>query len=307
MNHRNLIDFQQDFLWDSDNQIAARLKFLLQSDNIIVSNDRKVMNFLNNFRLKDTLFAFDFDGTMISPWWVNSWSPILTSSCGEAVWEMHKYFAPIEMAHNYEHMRTLCNDEHRRIIDGLDFFQAKKIFMSFRREFIFEMAIKHKVNAQSWRLTDCDFRAHWKTFLQRLINNSLDTIVVSAGMWDFIQNFFIEQGIDSSKFHIISNFFILDENGIIVGFDREKIITSFNKKHLDYSEYGIHHKDFAIQFGDWIWDAHMVVEHFSSENTLNIWFLNSDYKRLDLFKEHFDVIFVDKNSWFEQVSMLLGV
>jgi len=39
----------------------------LQSDNIVVSNHRKVMSFLNNFKLKDTLFAFDFDGTMISP------------------------------------------------------------------------------------------------------------------------------------------------------------------------------------------------------------------------------------------------
>jgi 2-hydroxy-3-keto-5-methylthiopentenyl-1-phosphate phosphatase len=98
--------------------------------------------------------------------------------------------------------------------------------------------VKFHINIDNYCIKDVDFRPGMKSFLEQLLNVHNDVLVVSAGVKNYINNFFSYHDFALPDLHIIANEFITDNDGNAIGYDKN-LITSFTKQHLDYTDYSV--------------------------------------------------------------------
>jgi cytosolic 5'-nucleotidase 3 len=135
-------------------------------------------------------------------------------------------------------------------------------------------------------------------FFQILNNYHIPLIIMSSSGLDGegIELFLKHQDINLSNVHIISNNFIWDEYGKMLGI-KKPIITSLNKDETILQDFPIYNevkgRKNVILLGDSPHDVEMVTG-FTYDNLLKIGFLNEKIEEnLEEFKKSFDVIILN--------------
>lgn len=125
--------------------------------------------------------------------------------------------------------------------------------------------------------------------------NSIPFLVLSAGLGDVINEFFLLRNMLYQNMHIVSNFFTFGENGKPIGFKGD-IVHSYNKSetHLRGKSYAkeIEGRKNVILLGDSPGDV-LMIEGIEHENVIKIGFLNGKQDRLEAYKELYDVVITE--------------
>ena len=143
-----------------------------------------------------------------------------------------------------------------------------------------------------------------RTFLESLYSKQFEVLIVSAGVKNYIVNFFTYHWFDMARMNIVWNEFETDDGWKAIGYDKN-LITAYTKQHLDYKQYWISDKEFAIQFWDSLWDAHIVNDHFKKENILTVWITGGDTWRDKSFCELFDIVLETEDGEIDEILKLL--
>lgn len=122
-------------------------------------------------------------------------------------------------------------------------------------------------------------------------------LIFSAGLGDVIREFLASKNILHPNIHIISNFFIFNQEGIATGF-QDSIVHSFNKSEVQivgktYMQEIAQRKN-VILLGDTLGDAKMI-EGLAHDNIIKIGFLNGKTGVTEAYKEAFDIVIDDDN------------
>jgi HAD superfamily hydrolase (TIGR01544 family) len=135
-----------------------------------------------------------------------------------------------------------------------------------------------------------------KYFLRFLSENNIPLVIISAN-WlgtDSIKIYLEKEWFLTSNIKIISNEFIWDKEGNVIGFDK-RVIHVFNKDETVLHEFPeiysqIENRKNVILLWDSLWDVGMI-EGFHYNNLLKIWFLNDkEEELLDVYKKNYDVV-----------------
>ncbi len=283
----------------------------LSQKDIITVNADKLNSFLSTFSLDESVWVFDFDGTLIHKWF-NSFAPI--DHCDlDSEWvlvAMKQYMICIENSRSYEELESSLISEDLilpqaalRMKEQLDFESFKNKQMNHWWDFTMKKAVERSVPMATFDLTDLSWRPWAKKLIQDLLERKVQVLIISSGIGNLIRYAIQASGFDLDHpcLHIKSNDFITDKNGFCSDYDPD-LITPFTKMHVDYHKYGISDKKFAIQAGDSLGDAHMVTEHFEPSTLINIGFTNGKEYKNNTFPDVFDVVFTQKDSSFDAVA-----
>ncbi len=125
--------------------------------------------------------------------------------------------------------------------------------------------------------------------------NKVPFLILSAGLGDVIKEFFLLRKMLYSNMHIISNFFVFDEEGKPTGF-QDDVVHSYNKSetHLRGKEYlkEIENRKNVILLGDSPGDV-LMVKGLDHDNVIKIGFLNGKNEKLGAYKELYDVVILE--------------
>jgi cytosolic 5'-nucleotidase 3 len=142
-----------------------------------------------------------------------------------------------------------------------------------------------------------------------LYSHHMPLIILSAsGIGKEAITFYFENHYKLQKnILLVSNEFIWDDNGIMIGY-KEPIIHSFDKDYSSVKKFSFYenlkHRKNIILLGDIINDVHMAYG-FAYDNIIKIGFLNENEKgQLDKFKKAFDVIILNDGP-MDYVNILL--
>ncbi len=274
-----------------------------------IINKNKVKSFLERVNFKDTVFVLDFDGTITTSWDAGSFSPIAKtdSSAREYMDTISSYYYPVEKASSLDEIIDTLK-EHDKILaeSGISFYDFRDILMQQRWDLTMLVWVKFNLNIDNYSVKEWEFRKWMKDLLNYLYDNNLDYLVISAGVKNYIKNFFIHHWFKIDRMHIVGNEFITDDGWKAIWYDKE-LITPFTKQHLDYREYSIWTKEFAIQFWDSLWDAHIVNDSFDEKNILTIWITSGDDSRLKGFCDTFDIVLDEADWWVKAILELLEI
>lgn len=136
------------------------------------------------------------------------------------------------------------------------------------------------------------FRPWVKDFFESTKKLWIPVIIVSAWIWNFIEQMLEINWIDMSNVSIEANFLTYDENGIINWIDKEHVIHVCNKDdHIlkDKSQQLIWSRTDLIVMWDGFHDT-KIADLFDYDNLLRIWFLTDKTKNSDFDNTDFDVV-----------------
>lgn len=275
-----------------------------------IVNKQKVDNFLGNYLLEDTIFVFDFDWTItLKSGEGSSFAPISNSKT--KAWDymsfIDSYYIKIEKSSNFEDLEDHLMDHDKLLAKSwLCFKDFQDIMMQQWWDLTMLVWIKFNIDVDNYDVSKVEFRLWVRAFLEFLLKNNLEFLVVSAWVKNYIDNFFRVNNFDTQRMHIIANEFITDNQGRAISYDKN-LITAFTKQHLNYTSYNLDKKTYAFQFGDSLWDAHIVNDYFEETNLIKIWFTNGDLWKEEVFLKHFDIVFTGKDEWIEEFIKLLNI
>ena len=151
------------------------------------------------------------------------------------------------------------------------------------------------------------FRNGAKEFLQKLQEDNVPVIILSAGIGNAIEEFLKNQGCYSNNLYIISNFIKFQEDKMQKFTDT--IIHSMNKNIQEYLpstwQNRIKEKQYAILCGDILEDIHMV-EKEKRNQTLTIAFLNDRIEdNVNIYNQHYDIVLTEKEACFQEVEKII--
>lgn len=145
-------------------------------------------------------------------------------------------------------------------------------------------------------------------FFKNLLDNNIPLLIFSSGIGDFISCFLEKENLLFKNTHVVSNFFDWDENGFAKPNYKDKTIHMLSKnetelKNTDYFR-KIENRKNVIVIGDSIEDLDMV-SSLENNVVISIGFLNSDVeKKLDIYKEKFDVVIINDGSFKPVIEIL---
>ncbi len=132
-------------------------------------------------------------------------------------------------------------------------------------------------------------------------------IVFSAGIGNFIEEYFRYHGVLSDNVRIISNFYTYDVSEIVNG--AGATIHSLNKNEA-HAAYDVHRiaasRRNVLLLGDFEHDIHMA-DGEKHNTVLSVGFLNGRNERLDRFKEIFDIVVPEDGNLDVPLSILKRV
>ncbi|OUC45458.1 Pyrimidine 5'-nucleotidase [Trichinella nativa] len=181
------------------------------------------------------------------------------------------------------------------------FAQTLKKALIFRWKSCHDLIVKSKTKASSLEA----FTAKSKLILRREVSvffdilqrNRIPFIIFSAGIGDVI-TYVLKRHLKSvpENVHLISNFFELNDEGIVCGF-KEPMIHTFNKNASVIVDEGkcfyekICNRDCVLLIGDSLGDVHMDVGVVTERCILKVGFLNENCEKLkQRYKSEYDVI-----------------
>lgn len=144
-------------------------------------------------------------------------------------------------------------------------------------------------------------------FFNILSNYKIPLLILSAGSGSIIEELLKSKGKLNNDIHIISNFFVFNKMGKVIGY-RNKIIHTFNKKEVEiknssyYNE--IKQRKNVILLGDVIADIDMV-KGIEYNNIIKIGFLNDKIEdQLEEYSENFDIVILNDGN-MDYINKLL--
>lgn len=291
--------------------VEKKINALLAREDIILPNPKKVWDFLNNYILEDTIFVFDFDGTLTKKWQFSSFMPVnLPSNVNKEFYEykqvINKYYQKIEFSHSFEEIIDDLDYKDKLLAKSwLSYESFKHLMMERWFKEVMDLWLLLKNDLSNIDYSKVEFRQSAPDILNNLKNKNAEILIVSAWIKNFITGYFDFHKV-ADWIKVIWNEFMLDNLWIVSGYNKE-IITTFTKHNIDYKKHWIPDKKFAMQFWDTIWDSNIVAKHFHRDNLLNIWFLNWDIDSLDQFSNKFDIVLKNKESWLDFLSEIIDL
>ena len=151
------------------------------------------------------------------------------------------------------------------------------------------------------------FRAGGREFLESMRDRKIPVVIISAGIGNFIEQFFEVNNCKFENIFIVSNF-IKFEKGIAVGIS-DTVIHSLNKNEVALSEEikaKLGERKNIILMGDCIGDVKMAKKEYR-EDALKIGFLEENIEESKPYYEaEFDVVCTD-NTGFGELSEKLKI
>ena len=244
---------------------------------------------------KDSIYVLaDFDFTLTSKNSTSTWgilekSTFLHNKYKEERNQLFKQYRPIE----YD--ESIPNDEKRKHMH--DWWEkALNLFIKYK-------VTKKIIEKESSNPNVMSFRQGAKEFLEKLHQNNIPIIIISAGVGNFIEAFLQKNNCYYDNIHIISNF--LDfKDGLATGI-KSHLIHSHNKNEVSLSsevkEYISNRKN-IILLGDNIGDTYMT----SDKDALKIGFLEEN---IDTNQKYYEQVFdlVCINSDFDEVLKTISI
>ena len=151
------------------------------------------------------------------------------------------------------------------------------------------------------------FRAGGRAFLENMKNRNIPVIIISAGIGNFIEQFFEVNDCKFENIFIVSNF-VKFENGIAVGIS-DNVIHSLNKNEVALTneiKEKLGDRKNIILMGDCLGDVKMAREEVRRE-ALKIGFLEENIEESKpYFETEFDVVCTN-NTGFDELSKELEI
>lgn len=144
------------------------------------------------------------------------------------------------------------------------------------------------------------FRAGALDFLDLLSRNNIPLLILSAGLGDLIKELLESEQKLTSKVYLLSNFYIFDGQGKVIGKKNKQFIHTFNKNEVEvkktpyYQE--IASRRNVLLLGDSLGDLGMS-EGMEHECIIRVGFLNENKEELlSKYMESFDIVITDDGS-----------
>lgn len=261
---------------------------------IIHEKAKKIIPFSD---LNNVYIVADFDRTITTGNSKTSWSILANSDLVPDSYikernDLFNYYRPIEIDETI--------DSNKKNILVKEWFQKHiELFVKYKMtEEIFKIA--------AINLSMLDFRPGAKEFLEFLHKNSIPLIIISAGIGNFIEEFFNANNCYFNNIYVSSNKIIF-KNGIAVGVE-DNIIHSLNKNEISLPSCitkNLKNKSQVILLGDQLSDLNMVNKD-SHHFVLSVGFLADDYPKnqIDDFKSKFDIICEQDDNYFNLKNIL---
>ena len=238
----------------------------------------------------------DFDRTLTKGSSRTSWSLLMYSGL------MPEEYSKKRMEYYYEYRPIEINFELPEDVRKEKMYEwwtkHLNLFIEFElRESIIQQIVRDP-NLMS-------FRDGAKDFLKMCECRNIPLIIISAGVGNFIEEFFKYNNCLSENIIIVSNF-INFKNGIATGFTK-KLIHPLNKDEHDVPEHVkrlIEGRPCTLMLGDSIDDIKMILND-NRNKSLKIGFLEEEVERnMNMYKDNFDIVCIGDCSLNEVVKIL---
>ncbi len=163
-------------------------------------------------------------------------------------------------------------------------------------DFLVEKGLSSQMLEEVSESEEIKLREGIPEFLALAHKNNIPFVIMSAGIGNVIKLKFAHEGLLTSNVHIVSNFFVFDEEGKAVA--REKEIIHTMNKHEKVLHDLPFYKDLeqrknVILLGDNKEDEGMI-EGFAYDKLIKVAFLNKDIEgQLERYKESYDIIITE--------------
>lgn len=247
---------------------------------------------------KDNYFVvLDFDKTITSKKSLDSWMALLDfdvygEKCKKDIEKLNAKYEPFELDYTIE---DKVKEQYM-----VEWYQ-KSMNLLYQYK-LTESNLKKALQKGTLR-----FREGAKEFLQKLQQENIPVIILSAGIGNVIEEFLKEQACYTNNIYIISNF-ISFKNDEMQPFTTP-ILHSMNKrmegKLPESLQKIINQKQYAILCGDIIEDIQMI-EKGKLPSTITIGFLNNKIEQnIEVYKQNYDIVLTDEQACFQEVEKIL--
>lgn len=241
--------------------------------------------------------VMDFDKTITNKDSMDSWEVsglLLESEYQKKSVEIYEYYSPIELDYNMD------IDQKEKYIKE---WYIKSIDLYFKYGLSYEKLYK---SVKKGRLI---FRNGVKEFINKLKENQIPVIILSAGIGNVIEQFLKNNNCLFENMYIISNFIEFEADGKMKKFDNDKIIHTLNKTmegNLPSKWQGIlKNRKYKILIGDLVEDTKMVNSK-EWDTTIKIGLLDKKVKEnLTIYNKSFDIVLTHEDASFESIKELI--
>lgn len=241
-----------------------------------------------NITKDNVCIVLDFDKTITSAKSLDSWAAsgiLLEEAYNTEMDKLFKKYRPIEL--NYK------ITEHEKEKAMVEWYG--KCMDLYYKYHLTKEKLEKSVNIANLKL-----REGAKEFLQKLKEENVPIIILSAGIGNVIKQFLQENNCYSNNMCIISNFLEFDENGNVKKFDNRKMIHTLNKtmkKQLN--------RPYKILVGDMKEDERMV-DSKEWDTTLKIGILENETPDiLEVYRRSFDVVLTEEDATFYYLDRII--
>lgn len=273
-----------------------------------IINNQHVENFVAQTTPENTLWVFDFDATITTPWYDSykiikdirlDWTLDAINWRMFMIYEANSYY---ELSVIEEKNVATVPDEIFALTKTMEFGEFKHQQMQYRWDYTMKKGIERKAPTAWYDTSKFTERTWASALLKHLIKKGYHVLVLSAWIKNPIVETLTAWGIDctSNYLHVVANELYGNDNNETIGYN-ETLVTCFTKNDVDYKSLGIPQKTQAVQLGDSYTDAYMVDTAFEREVLLNIWFSNQSYNKAQWFEKTFDIVVESKVWGFEEI------
>ncbi|MCL2355139.1 MAG: haloacid dehalogenase-like hydrolase [Oscillospiraceae bacterium] len=238
----------------------------------------------------------DFDSTITagnseSSWGILSKSDLVPKQYVKERQELYNYYRPFEFD------------------SSLDFETRSNLMYEWWNKHI-SLFLKYQlseevINKAASDLRVMEFRDGAKEFLDKMSENNIPIIIISAGIGNFVEQFLVKNNCNYDNIYIVANF-IRFKDGTAIGMSNN-VIHSLNKNEVslpkEIKEKVANRKNILL-LGDLVADIKMVSEE-KRDHTLRIGFLEADVEEyMEQYKESFDIVCTNNTSYKELLKIL---
>ncbi|MCI8384142.1 MAG: hypothetical protein HFJ33_04680 [Clostridia bacterium] len=239
----------------------------------------------------------DFDKTMTSKNSFDSWLAIIDfdiygEKCKKEIEALNAKYSPIELDYTIE----LKKKEQYMI----EWYQKSM-------DLLYQYQLTNSKLKQALQKNKLQLREGTKEFLEKLKQQKIPVIILSAGIGNVIEEFLKKEECYYDNLYIISNFIEFKDDNMQKF--NQPIIHSMNKKvegKLPTTlQETILQKQYTILCGDIIEDIQMISKQ-QLENTITIAFLNDKIEEnLKFYQEKYDIVLTDEEATFQEVEKII--
>lgn len=262
------------------------------------------MKYINSNKLEtlkinrnNVYLVIDFDKTITTDQRNDSWDVsgmMLGDNFTKEINDLYEKYRPIEL--NYQ--ITLKEKE-----------KAMREWHEKCMELYFRYNLTKSKLVESVHKSNLCFRKGAKEILQKMAQEKIPVIILSAGIGNVIEQFLKEQKCYSNNIYIIANFIEFDENGKAKQFNNSKIIHTLNKtikgKISNSFNQKIKNLQYKILIGDLKEDENMLPKE-EWNTTLKIGFLEHETDNLlKTYLDTFDIVLTGEDATFNILDEII--